>query len=421
MIKHILKIIWTQRKNNTWIFLELAVVICALWWMADQLYVDLRTYHSPLGYDITNTWRFKLSKLNPRSPNFVKEEEYVSNQTEDLLTLMSHIRQHPSVEEVCVTYYSCPYSHGNSWSSLVPLDGDTTIASERSFQVRNVSIEYFDVFRIKDKNGNPITPQIEGIHNPIIISKDMESAFYHGEQAKGRKVAYNTSEEAITIAAVSAPIRLDDYSRSDPCFFNCATGSGFVDLVTGFGAESAELCVRMKQYATLDDMNKLLAEMGERLTVNNLYVYGVRAIEDFRSELLNDRESDRNKQLSLILFLLVNVFFGIVGTFWLRTQYRQAELGLRIAVGASRVSLKKYLFIEGLCLLILTLPLVTLFIANMVYMDKLDSYRIAFSFVRFFITIGGTYLLMAGMICLGIWFPIRKVNKIAPAEALHYE
>lgn len=421
MIKHILKIIWTQRKNNAWIFLELVVVICALWWMADKLYVDLRTYYSPLGYDITNTWRFKLSKLNPRSPNFVKEEEYTSNQTEDLLTLMSHIRQHPSVEEVCVTYYSCPYSYGDMSRGIKPIDGDTTIASERSFQMRRVSIEYFDVFRIKDKNGNPITPQIDGIHNPIIISEDMEELFYHGEQAKGRKVNYSEAEEAITIAAVSTPIRMDDYSRSEPCFFNCATGSGFVDLVNGFGADNAELCVRMKQHATLEDMNQLLAEMGERLTVNNLYVFGVRAIEDFKNERLNSRESDRNKQLSLMLFLLINVFFGIVGTFWLRTQYRQAELGLRIAVGSSRLSLKKYLFIEGLCLLILTLPLVALFIANMAYMDKLDSYRIAFSFVRFLITIGGTYLLMAVMICLGIWFPVRKVNKIAPAEALHYE
>lgn len=421
MIKHILKIIWTQRKNNGWIFLELVVVICALWWMTDKLYVDLRTYYSPLGYDITNTWRFKLSKLNPKSPNFIKEEDYTSNQVEDLQTLMSNIRQHPSVEGVCVTYYSCPYSYGNSWSSLVPLDGDTTLISEKSFQRRNVSIEYFDVFRIKDKQGNPVTSQLEGIHNPIIVSEDMEELFYHGEQAKGRKVAYNTSEEAITIAAVSAPIRVNDYTRSEPCFFNCATGSAFVDLVNNFGADNAELCVRMKQYATLDDMNKLLAEMGERLTVNNLYVYGVREIEDFRNDLLSERDSSRNQQLSLMLFLLINVFFGIIGTFWLRTQYRQAELGLRIALGASHISLKKYLFSEGLCLLILTLPFVALFIVNMAYMDKLDSYRIPFSLIRFLITIGGTYLLMTVMICLGILFPVRKINKIAPAEALHYE
>lgn len=420
MIKHILKIIWTQRKNNGWIFLELVVVICALWWMTDKLYVDLRTYYSPLGYDITNTWRFKLSKLNPRSPNFIKEEDYTSNQVEDLLTLMSNIRQHPSVEEVCVTYYSCPYSYGDSWRSIIPIDGDTTITSERSFQVRNVSIEYFDVFRIKDKQGNPISPQIEGIHNPIIVSEDMEELFYHGEQAKGRKVNFN-SPETITIAAVSAPIRTNDYSRSEACFFNCATGSEFVNLVNGFGAENAELCVRMNKHATLDDMNRLLAEMGERLTVNNLYVYGVREIKNFRYDLLRKHESERNQQLSLMLFLLINVFFGIVGTFWLRTQYRQAELGLRIALGASHISLKKYLFSEGLFLLILTLPFVTLFIINMVYTDKLDSYRIPFSLIRFMITIGGTYLLMAVMICLGILFPVRKINKIAPAEALHYE
>ena len=25
------------------------------------------------------------------------------------------------------------------------------------------------------------------------------------------------------------------------------------------------------------------------------------------------------------------------------------------------------------------------------------------------------------MICMGIWFPVRKAVKMAPAEALHYE
>jgi hypothetical protein len=374
-----------------------------------------------MGYDISNTWRFKLDKLNPLSPDFVIEADDASGQAQDLLTLISRIRQHPSVEGVCVTYYSCPYSLGNMWRNFEPADGDTAVASGKSFQMRKVSVEYFDVFRVKDKYGNPVTPQLEGIHRPIVISEDMETLFYHGEEAKGRKVHYNESEVAITIAAVSSPVRTNEYSRSEPCFFDCATGSEFIALVNDFGAENAELCVRMKQHATLDDMNKLLSEMGGQLTVNNLHVYGVRKIEDFRYEQIRSYESARDQQLSLMLFLLVNVFFGIVGTFWLRTQSRRSESGLRIALGASNRSLTKYLFSEGLCLLALTLPLVALFILNMVYMDRLDSYRIPFSWMRFIIITGGTYLLMAVMICLGILFPVRKISKMSPAEALHYE
>ena len=41
--------------------------------------------------------------------------------------------------------------------------------------------------------------------------------------------------------------------------------------------------------------------------------------------------------------------------------------------------------------------------------------------LRFLVTLSVSYLLMAGMICMGIWFPVRKAVKMAPAEALHYE
>jgi hypothetical protein len=154
MIKHILKIIWMQRKSNGWIFAELVLVLGVLWFMADISYVDLRTYYSPLGYDITNTWRFKLSKFNPQSPGYVPEEAYTSNQASDLLQLASQIRQDPKVEAVCITYYSCPYSNGNSWRTIRPVDGDTLRASQESFQVRRVTKEYFDVFSVKDVEGN---------------------------------------------------------------------------------------------------------------------------------------------------------------------------------------------------------------------------------------------------------------------------
>ena len=43
MIKHILKIIWAQRKTNGWIFAERLLVVCATWWMTDLFLVDMKT------------------------------------------------------------------------------------------------------------------------------------------------------------------------------------------------------------------------------------------------------------------------------------------------------------------------------------------------------------------------------------------
>ena len=40
MIKHILSIIWNQRRSNGWIFAELLVVAGVFWLMVDMFYVD---------------------------------------------------------------------------------------------------------------------------------------------------------------------------------------------------------------------------------------------------------------------------------------------------------------------------------------------------------------------------------------------
>ena len=422
MTKHILKIIWAQRKSNGWIYAELLIVICAMWYMIDKFYVDLHTYYSPLGYDITNTWRFNLTNLNTKSPGYVSDSDYTSNPTADLLQLMTQIRQNPMVENVCASYFSCPYSFGNSWSLIVPVEGDTTLSS-KGFQVRRVTPEYFETFRIKDSQGNPITSKLfDGQQDEcILISKDMEKAFFHNQSAKGRKIRFVGEEKEIPILAVTEPTRLDDYSKSEPCFYAVKTGTSLNDLVNAFSAAGAELCVRMKREMSQDEMYKLLGDMGNRLTVNNLSVYGVTPISQFRDILLSNRKDENNQQMALMVFLLINVFFGIVGTFWLRTQYRQGESGIRMALGANHLSLKQYLYGEGLCLLLLTLPFTLLFAVNMIYLNIPDVYRMPYTIGRFLITFGGTYLLLAIMIVLGILFPIRKINKIEPAEALHYE
>ena len=69
----------------------------------------------------------------------------------------------------------------------------------------------------------------------------------------------------------------------------------------------------------------------------------------------------------------------------------------------------------------ITVPILLVFVFNMAFLDKLDSYREPLSILRFLVTLSVSYLLMAGMICMGIWFPVRKAVKMAPAEALHYE
>ncbi|MCS3065035.1 hypothetical protein NXX40_23660 [Parabacteroides distasonis] len=49
MIRHLLQLIWNQRKQNAWLWAELLLVSVFLWFLVDYLYVMGRTYTAPLG------------------------------------------------------------------------------------------------------------------------------------------------------------------------------------------------------------------------------------------------------------------------------------------------------------------------------------------------------------------------------------
>lgn len=114
-------------------------------------------------------------------------------------------------------------------------------------------------------------------------------------------------------------------------------------------------------------MYAFLEKTADRMTVNNIFVHGVTLLADQRDDQLRFTKNENSKKLSMMAFLLVNVFFGIVGTFWLRTERRRSEIGLRMAIGSSRGRLGEYMYLEGLGLLAITVPILLVFVFNMAF------------------------------------------------------
>ena len=139
------------------------------------------------------------------------------------------------------------------------------------------------MFRIRTADGKSAYNQVAGVHNALVISKEMAEALYHGQKVSGRKVKYADYDNLFTIAAVASSIRNSEYERPEMCFYQCLDGELYAETVNDYSAQRAELCVRMKKAYTDDDMDHFLEEMGDQLIVHNLYVSGVRSIADSRS------------------------------------------------------------------------------------------------------------------------------------------
>ena len=90
----------------------------------------------------------------------------------------------------------------------------------------------------------------------------------------------------------------------------------------------------------------------------------------------------------------MNAFLAVLGTFWFRTQQRRAELGLRVALGSTRVSLRKLLLGEGLILLTLAFIPAIIVGANLGFAEIVSDYPVEFTLLRFLAGMFVTYILL---------------------------
>ena len=92
-----------------------------------------------------------------------------------------------------------------------------------------------------------------------------------------------------------------------------------------------------------------------------------------------------------------------------------------MAIGSSKSGLKSYFVTESLILLLLAVVPSAIITIQMRFFDVnvLGSWEQ--KIIIFILSGVATLLILAGMIMLGTWIPVRKASKIQPSEALHYE
>ena len=183
-----------------------------------------------------------------------------------------------------------------------------------------------------------------------------------------------------------------------------------------------ELCVRVKADQDNDFIAHLKADSEKLYRVGNVFIADVRSFADIRR---NYQQSQTNLLRTYLFgtgFLLLNIFLGLLGTFWFRTQQRRGEIALMKSLGGTDRDIFNRQLTEGVLLLfIATVPAVIIDwnLANAELNAWMDGSTLQWG--RFIITASVSFVLIALMIIVGIWIPARKAMKVQPAEALHDE
>ena len=415
----LLKQIWNERRSNSWLWAELFIVFIVLWYVVDLLYVTANIYFEPLGFDINNTYYVELSLKNKKSDSYIAADKKETTTGQDLLELMNRLKQLPEVEAVSFSINSRPYIGSNSGIRF-------RVDTLESFALqRMITPDFFKVFRYQSIDGKGYEPLIKALNNgENVVSENIFPKEYKGNPSLiGQTITdANDSTRVYKIGAVSKKVRYTDFwdNFGDRYMAKIIKENELVEWKEEYYSSSMEVCIRTKSEVS-KDIPKYLMEISDKLlNVGNLYLLKVHDYKEVKAIFLQSSVNKVKNQIYIIGFLLLNILLGIVGTFWFRTQHRRTELGLRMAMGSTRLQLWKRLHAEGLVLLTLaTIPALVVCFNMGIY--ELTNGSMEWGFTRFMVGVGITYLLIALMIIVGIWFPARQAMKIEPAEVLHEE
>ncbi|MCD7970273.1 MAG: FtsX-like permease family protein [Alistipes sp.] len=448
MVKHIFTLIWNEKRANAWLFAEYVLVFCILWYCSDFIYNVNKAIYSDIGYDITDTFKINMSE-KPQS--VVAEENGGKNpgfsMSEMLETVFDRISRHPDVESVGASVSSLPYMYGiymGDWrlSGLnIPNDSLPYNLIEHG-----VTDGFFDVFRITPAGGrlfdwqDPSDRQ-SAVLVPLNDNGDFGSAkaAYSFSGSTNSPIELYNTYYAGDIERITGSFRSEDDAtkyvvgytrplrRSNSVAFRNAF---FTPLdIQQFSLSMSELAVRVKPGRAEGFEERFMADMSEQLHIGSYYLGSVQSFDELKKISTGFTLTKLKTVYAITFFILVNIFLGILGTFWFRTQARRSEIGLRMALGSSRKKVIGMFAGETLMLLFLA-SVVGLVICLNIDNDHIFNGIFSFDFSRAIWGITGwqdvlnyifAFLFLAGISLFAVWYPAKQAADTQPAQVLHEE
>lgn len=372
-----------------------------------------KVFFAPMGWDIDHVYWISMGVEEVDRNEMDSTYRYVTS-GRSMLTAIDRIKTCPGVEAVGVGLMSMPHTGENRYMQ-VDVNDSINVEYVKLLEVTPGFLEVFN-FRPMEGEKKDWEEMLNG--RQVVLSAGLFREF----QEKGGKRDEGISfwGDRRSIGGVTVDFRADRFTKSCSWLFMPLTDEEIAEDDTDF---HVKIAVRVNPSADHDFPEFFVKQMEKQLSIDRLYLLDVIPYSDLRysMELRNGVKSELQNQIAVMGFLLFNIFLGIIGTFWFRTEQRKGEMGLRTALGSTRFSLKGIMIAEGLLLLTLIAIPALLICFNLHVSELTKGFYMDYTIARFVAGFFITYLVMAVMIILGIWYPAHQMARLEPADALRYE
>lgn len=411
MFSHILKLIINQWRGNLWILAELFISFICIWQVGNVFSSLLSHKLRDTGFDLEHVYRVTTAIREKDSPSYDPDSPLTDNWKE----LVERVRRCPGVESVGLTSYTAfPYTGSTNGRTYF---GDTTRTTALRGQL---TPDVIRVLHITSPSSEvDLLKETSTGQTCFLVSPQAMEQLYDKNTVRCR--IYTKDERDKAYPGILCSYLTNEYADNND---NRALWEIWSEgrMIEKNANKDLTMLIRVHPDADHDFRETFLSTMRAQLTAGNLSIVNLTRMEDYRTYMLNLSSINLMYGAGYFLaaFFFICAFLGIIGTFWFRTESRTSEIGLRMALGATRRQVRWQMIGEGLMLLgIVWLPAV---IVSYVLRTAVWDNETLLSDTVLFITLTAvTTVLLMLLIVAGIWIPARQASRINPVDALHYE
>lgn len=396
MIRHLFKLMWNQKRRNLGLLTEVFFSFLVIFAVLTFLVHNFKRYQEPLGFDYDRVWAVQF---NTSSVNGESHDDYTKRVGGQLEQIDQALRNYPEFEAYSFASGNLPYV-GSQHLTGITYNGKHTnpyvyAADERFPQALNMPL-------VEGRWFNEADMAQEGI-TPIVINRKFREFFFEGEDPLGKRIKDEEGTEThVVVGVIDNFKQRGEFAENRPVYFHprgkTATTGMLVKIRPGTDAAVEARLFEDIQQVTKD------------------WTVDIRYMDDLRHQTLLETWIPALIFLVIAGFLVFNVTLGLFGVVWQNINKRRQEIGVRRAMGATKVSIRTQIIGEIVVLATLSLILGVFFAIQFpllnVFNLPADVYLIAM-----FLAISFIY----GIVLICSFYPSQLAARVQPAVALHEE
>ena len=451
----ILKNFWAHRRQNGFVFAEIALIAVLSFYLIDN--ITVWTYsnyfcHADGEFEKEHLLVGQTGRITPLTTESTTAEAEAYADTvrlkpferealkvmSSLYTFRDEVRALPEVLSVCLTreFVDDGYSRWN-YHPVAP-EADTTKTCSAYTEFFTLNQCYFETLGMTAVEGSPTleTLSAECPQDGVIITRSLAVQLFGTAEAVGRRLikVQGTDDNGVEITSHHTVFGVVEDVKPAPherhyyvAFFPVAS----------FADNTPRMLIRLKPEA---DAGEFIAKCAgadpvpARATNGTYILAWLHTYNEFQAS--NDYLSDQYIIITLLstlgLLFALNVVLGTLGTFWLQIRKRTEDIGIMRSFGAKRRHLFWMIWGEGALLTLLACIVGQLiwlqFAVNIGLADgniRATSLRetdwVSTFWLHFLIVCVIQYLLLLAIVTLGMVVPTFRAMYKRPVEALHHE